>query len=384
MGCHYHECFLRGKPELTCLIRRLSPSQGKATPYPAGEPNFYRISEIFPLKSSPDSSAHAKSPGADAETTTLTLDRASPHNEIEYPSSSSKQSSSLRLPGLDSAAPIVPSQGYSQATPNYTSTHDSIAVLAAAASSATPSREHLTQVEYPPYSSIRHLNREHAMGSLSSTTPHESSHGTPQLAQTYRYPPPPSGQSTYSHADSYSPSYPPTYAYSGQQYNTYNEFSTPSRPWQHQHQDQPFEPPQYRYPPPPPPQYRYPPPQLQQHFGHTPTNVAPIRDSLPPGSHPRYQGGDTNTAHSVPSYVDIDARRNEYTKTPERSPMIEPLPYSPTHRVQLLLKGPRMEEEAEGSSLPIRKRKPDPDSRKPDPEVGSPMEKKRKPDPPAS
>eukprot|EP00580_Thalassiosira_gravida_P003474 CAMPEP_0201622056 /NCGR_PEP_ID=MMETSP0492-20130828/47207_1 /ASSEMBLY_ACC=CAM_ASM_000837 /TAXON_ID=420259 /ORGANISM="Thalassiosira gravida, Strain GMp14c1" /LENGTH=650 /DNA_ID=CAMNT_0048091629 /DNA_START=464 /DNA_END=2417 /DNA_ORIENTATION=- len=48
-GCYYHECLLRCLPKLTCLIRRLPPNLGKATPHPAGEPNFYRISEVYPL-----------------------------------------------------------------------------------------------------------------------------------------------------------------------------------------------------------------------------------------------------------------------------------------------------------------------------------------------
>lgn len=48
-GCYYQECFLRGLPNLTCLIRRLPPNLGKSTPFAEGEPNFYRISEQYPL-----------------------------------------------------------------------------------------------------------------------------------------------------------------------------------------------------------------------------------------------------------------------------------------------------------------------------------------------
>ncbi|KAL7547503.1 hypothetical protein ACHAWF_010792 [Thalassiosira exigua] len=53
LGCYYHENFLRDIPELTWLILRLPANLGKATPYPAGEPNFYRISERFPLPPPP-------------------------------------------------------------------------------------------------------------------------------------------------------------------------------------------------------------------------------------------------------------------------------------------------------------------------------------------
>mmetsp|Transcript_11764 Transcript_11764/g.20471 ORF Transcript_11764/g.20471 Transcript_11764/m.20471 type:complete len:363 (-) Transcript_11764:247-1335(-) len=48
-GCYYHECFLRGIPDLTCLIRRLPPNLGKSTPWAEGEPNFYKLAEKYPL-----------------------------------------------------------------------------------------------------------------------------------------------------------------------------------------------------------------------------------------------------------------------------------------------------------------------------------------------
>ena len=48
-GCYYHESFLQGMPELTCLIRRLPGNIGKTTPFPEGEPNFYLISDTYPL-----------------------------------------------------------------------------------------------------------------------------------------------------------------------------------------------------------------------------------------------------------------------------------------------------------------------------------------------
>ncbi len=31
-GCYYHECFLRGHPRLTVLMRRLNPGEGRGTP----------------------------------------------------------------------------------------------------------------------------------------------------------------------------------------------------------------------------------------------------------------------------------------------------------------------------------------------------------------
>eukprot|EP00584_Thalassiosira_punctigera_P010045 CAMPEP_0172543916 /NCGR_PEP_ID=MMETSP1067-20121228/14191_1 /TAXON_ID=265564 ORGANISM="Thalassiosira punctigera, Strain Tpunct2005C2" /NCGR_SAMPLE_ID=MMETSP1067 /ASSEMBLY_ACC=CAM_ASM_000444 /LENGTH=565 /DNA_ID=CAMNT_0013330403 /DNA_START=323 /DNA_END=2020 /DNA_ORIENTATION=+ len=47
---YYHECFLRGRPELTRLMQRLV-NPGKRLPDKAGEPDFYEISKNFPLPS---------------------------------------------------------------------------------------------------------------------------------------------------------------------------------------------------------------------------------------------------------------------------------------------------------------------------------------------
>ena len=48
-GCYYHESFLRGIPEITCLIRRLPSGIGKTLPSKETEPDFYRMSQDFPL-----------------------------------------------------------------------------------------------------------------------------------------------------------------------------------------------------------------------------------------------------------------------------------------------------------------------------------------------
>mmetsp|Transcript_3116 Transcript_3116/g.4793 ORF Transcript_3116/g.4793 Transcript_3116/m.4793 type:complete len:400 (+) Transcript_3116:33-1232(+) len=48
-GCYYHECFLKGHPRLTILMRRISPGKGKATPNAFEEPDFYATSKEFPL-----------------------------------------------------------------------------------------------------------------------------------------------------------------------------------------------------------------------------------------------------------------------------------------------------------------------------------------------
>lgn len=51
-NAYYHECFLRGMPHLTVLLKRVAPNQGKLLPHVEGEPNFYEIEKQFPLPSS--------------------------------------------------------------------------------------------------------------------------------------------------------------------------------------------------------------------------------------------------------------------------------------------------------------------------------------------
>jgi len=106
-GCYYHECFLRSLPKLTCLIRRLPPNLGKSTPFAEGEPNFYRISEAYPLplKAAPSqvtpnqeisssSAAPAPSPAFSiASFEDLLLDR--PANLTLAPSEDTRKSQSL-------------------------------------------------------------------------------------------------------------------------------------------------------------------------------------------------------------------------------------------------------------------------------------------------
>ncbi len=51
-GCYYHECFLRGHPRLTVLMRRISPGKGRAAVSTAVEPDLYVIAKQFPLHGS--------------------------------------------------------------------------------------------------------------------------------------------------------------------------------------------------------------------------------------------------------------------------------------------------------------------------------------------
>eukprot|EP00804_Cyclotella_cryptica_P026171 CCRYP_009769-RA/>CCRYP_009769-RA protein AED:0.08 eAED:0.08 QI:868/1/1/1/0.66/0.5/4/445/483 len=50
---YYHECFLRGRPDLTKFMTRLV-NPGKRLPDPKGEPNFYKMAKDFPLPPDPE------------------------------------------------------------------------------------------------------------------------------------------------------------------------------------------------------------------------------------------------------------------------------------------------------------------------------------------
>eukprot|EP00571_Detonula_confervacea_P010867 CAMPEP_0172302126 /NCGR_PEP_ID=MMETSP1058-20130122/3875_1 /TAXON_ID=83371 /ORGANISM="Detonula confervacea, Strain CCMP 353" /LENGTH=381 /DNA_ID=CAMNT_0013012491 /DNA_START=84 /DNA_END=1229 /DNA_ORIENTATION=- len=77
-GCYYHECFLRDLPKLSCLIRRLPPNLGKSTPFAEGEPNFYLISEEYPLSGFKSSSTKETPRPRAASLDTLSLTLAQP------------------------------------------------------------------------------------------------------------------------------------------------------------------------------------------------------------------------------------------------------------------------------------------------------------------
>jgi len=48
-NAYYHECFLRGMPQLAVLMKRVKPNQGRLLPYVEGEPNFYELDKHFRL-----------------------------------------------------------------------------------------------------------------------------------------------------------------------------------------------------------------------------------------------------------------------------------------------------------------------------------------------
>ena len=67
-GSYYHQCFLRGKPQLTALMRMVPSGRGRVTPNTYEEPNFYNYS--VPDQSPPgiEASAAADVPAEDNQT----------------------------------------------------------------------------------------------------------------------------------------------------------------------------------------------------------------------------------------------------------------------------------------------------------------------------
>ena len=60
-GAYYHDCFLWGIPDTTCLIRRLPPRLGKQLPDKMNELDFYFVSKHFPLPRNNESKPRKKS-----------------------------------------------------------------------------------------------------------------------------------------------------------------------------------------------------------------------------------------------------------------------------------------------------------------------------------
>lgn len=73
-GCYYHECFLRGHPRLTVLMRRISPGNGRAAVSRAAEPDLYVIAKQFPLHATETKAREASTSQKVATTDSLPAD----------------------------------------------------------------------------------------------------------------------------------------------------------------------------------------------------------------------------------------------------------------------------------------------------------------------
>jgi hypothetical protein len=95
-GCYYHECFLRGIPLLTWLMRRVPTNTGKPVPHIEGEPDFYEIAKRHPLPPVIEDGyyypfqAAARGlppPSASSRTSSTTSEHAAASSSVLYPTS---------------------------------------------------------------------------------------------------------------------------------------------------------------------------------------------------------------------------------------------------------------------------------------------------------
>jgi len=361
LGCFYHECFLRSLPKLTCLIRRLKSNQGKTTPYPAGEPNFYLISETYPLPDSEPLDASARCPEAAEEgaSTALALDtpargnEAPSHsmspNQIQFPSLPQIHPSTLGPSAVQESAAFaqIPHQGLSQ---------EPMAMLAAAA------HEHSTEGQHPSFSSTtRPSSHEYSVGyaaglAAAARRPNGPSHPMPHYTPDFHYQPQPSDHKSYSYPRSYSTNYPPP------------KVGNSGQPPRYQYP--PFEPPRFRYPRPELPRYQYPPPP-NYHYPY----ANPIHEFMQLLGYQHSQESNFKPEPAVlpPSEIQVIHDGNAKSpyqpseKRPRGSPVIEPLPnYSP-----------RLDKEIRESDSSAPKRK-DPPGSDVNLNSDSPLHKKRR------
>ncbi|KAL9189727.1 hypothetical protein ACHAXT_009402 [Thalassiosira profunda] len=336
LGSYYHECFLRGIPRLTTLVRRLPPLQGKATPYPAGEPNFYRISEVYPLppriqlQSDPAAAAAAaegEAPAAGQESELAGFASAVP----ALPAPNQQSELAPQKPKAGSTA--LPEVVLQQHGPQYATAPAAHGFGEAPAASSVPpygDQRALAGMPSPYHHQPQHLQYpqpDRLLGGLS--TPSATAYQYPtQMQQPYT----PSYEQQYpsGSADRLGTPHPPHYAQTGYEYSgqppggSYAQYPAQG--------ELPYQTPRYRYPPPPPPEYqRYPP----QSAARTVERVPPQYQYADPNVYDRYnpsQRGDI-PATEPPPRADRDTGRSAAREPPrgdDRSPTIEPIPYTPS------------------------------------------------------
>jgi len=322
-GCHYHECFLRGLPKLTCLIRRLPPSQGKSTPYPAGEPNFFKISAKFPLPPSASSDASAKIPVVEEEVAIAPSPLDSSFHgrapsQIALPTFSTHTSTHGQSPGLQcSPSAHTPAQSHSQ-EPSYQESMASLTPVAMGV--ADPRHRGSTEIQYQSSS----LPQEHTMGDLaaSSRMTYEPPHHMSRYTQGYQY------QSSYPHATSNPTNYTVPFGHPGQHfYSGSGQYATQGQTPQYQYQT-----PQERYQRQSHerPRFRYPPPQMPQYLNFAPGSSTTIRGHLLQGTYHYYQGNVLYPGQPLPpSPRNFGGREGRASRNIDDDGMLtDPLPYS--------------------------------------------------------
>ncbi len=162
----YHECFLRGLPHLTALMRRAKPNKGKLIPHVEGEPNFYNIEKQFPLPPDaptmvPYDGAGHEAPRAEARVPFLPPALMPRHHHGRYHALTHVSNSYGNPPGLPAGAPLEHEllAGYQYSThpskntlppPHHGHHGDPYASLYASHSSYPPFSYHPSQYSLPP------------------------------------------------------------------------------------------------------------------------------------------------------------------------------------------------------------------------------------------
>ncbi|KAL9189653.1 hypothetical protein ACHAXT_009328 [Thalassiosira profunda] len=310
-GCYYHEkCFLRGKPKLTSLIRRLPTNLGKATPYPEGEPNFYRIDEAYPLPPPSSSSPEAEAKGVTAATS-------------DEPPTIHRQPDVMHQPPYSSTQPATkseetPPRGQPNEHPMEASTTESVTPFASRPPMASRGA---TEPVAPSFASrAPPAFRDPAGYGHPYTQYPPNADSYYQRDGYYQQQPPPTSTAPFN--QEYSPYYQQhspsrssvpytgeSYGYPGRRYE-YGEYGMPDG----QHPNIP--PPQHQQPWPPPPQYpeyQYPPNQ--------PAGPPVARELVPNADQMR----DRASVESWPRQCSISRRGSSVQ--PEDD--LEPIPFSP-------------------------------------------------------
>ncbi len=232
---------------------------GKTTPYPVGEPNFYLLSEQFPVPLSSSSTRMSSAVASSTDSSTSVASAVSSSASVTASNQTQNQNNQLSVgakPLTSKELAAVSSEGaqYQDPTSSVPSTQESMSSVAKD-ECMEPLPLHAQQYpSVPPYA---------GSSSVMSTTTALTSHHFPHRSHSWNYYPPPihDGQPHF-YSTSCPPFQPPRYQeYFGHHHSDgyypaagHGAYPTVHRPY---------------FPPPPNPQYQYYQQQQPQHSVHS-------------------------------------------------------------------------------------------------------------------
>jgi hypothetical protein len=177
---YYHECFLRGLPHLTRLMKRPSHS-GKLMPHVEGEPNFYHMSEQYPLPLDDSSLVASAAPSSytlHSKSAPVPSHPPPPTTQNGYYYGTNPSPVSVHVPNHSTCQNYLPSYpSYSDGSYN------------AYAQQPPPQDYH-----YPPQYSTAHKydppNNDGSYNAYSQQPPPQDYHYPPQYSTAHKYAPP--------------------------------------------------------------------------------------------------------------------------------------------------------------------------------------------------